>query len=175
MACMGCLYLPAGVKRKGFSEMKHNKLLFAGIFSTVLTALLVFSLSGCEEPEPDSGLTKVIISTDMNGSTHMSNITISNDDTMVLYVIREYTSKVHYVTKGYTLISDSTRSAAPQSTYKWYKNNDLIAGEEKGFLSIQGPDSYRDDFITAANSDKIKVAVTDSGKTVEAITTITVQ
>jgi|TergutMp193P3_1026864.scaffolds.fasta_scaffold05426_8 hypothetical protein len=142
--------------------MKRNKRLVAGIFSIVPAVLLAFSLSGCEVPEPESGLTRVKISTNMNGLTHMPNITISNDGTGVLYVIREYTST-------------SGSSAAPQSTYEWYRNGNLIDGEQKGYLSIKGPGSDAADFIAVANGDTIKVAVTDRGKTVEASTTITIQ
>lgn len=136
----------------------------AGIFLTIFIVSLIFSLLGCEIPEPESGLTKVNISTDLNGLTHMSTIAVPNDGFIVLYVTREYSS-----------VNNPT-PPAPQSTYKWHKNGNLIDGEQEGHLSIKGPNSDIADITTVvAHGDTIKVSVTDRGKTVDASTYITLQ
>jgi len=165
----GFVNTPAGIVREIYicRRMKMKKTLFSLIMIvsiTVIAAMMGFSLLGCENPEHETGLTKVNISTDLNGLNHMPKITIPNDGTITLYVTREYVS-----------ISGSPSYTVPQSTYKWYKNGNLIDGEQKGSLSIKGPASDNEVFITVENGDKIKVQVTDKDKTVEAETTITVQ
>jgi hypothetical protein len=143
--------------------MGHCRLFSLGVYSLVLLVLLVFSLSGCETPETESGLTEVCISNDVNGIIHMSNIAVPNDGSIELYVTRKYT---------YTSPPGNT---TPQSTYKWYKNNSMIDGEQKGVISVQGPNSGMINLITVVNGDKIKVIVNDKNKTIEAETTIIIQ